>query len=160
GSPENYRELSVTVRKGGHVERDALLRGLASIQYRRDNFDFSPGRFRVRGDVIEVFPVYEEQHAIRIELWGDEVEGVYRIDPLRGDVVAELGEITVYPTSHYVAPQDRLLAACDSIEAELEEQVAKLEAAGRLLERQRVEQRTNHDLEMLRATGMCNGIEN
>src|SRR5690606_4792690 len=80
--------------------------------------------------------------------------------PLRGDVVAELGEITVYPTSHYVAPQDRLLAACDSIEAELEEQVAKLEAAGRLLERQRVEQRTNHDLEMLRATGMCNGIEN
>jgi excinuclease ABC subunit B len=160
GSPENYRELSVRIGRGEAVDRDGLLRGLASIQYRRDNFEFAPGRFRVRGDVIEVFPVYEEQHAIRVELFGDEVEGLYRVDPLRGEIVEELDEVTIYPTSHYVAPQDRLLAACDSIERELEEHLVALEARKMLLERQRLEQRTNHDLEMLRSTGMCNGIEN
>ncbi|MBK8977982.1 MAG: excinuclease ABC subunit UvrB [Planctomycetes bacterium] len=160
GSPENYRELSVELAKGARVERDAILRALASIQYRRDNIDFAPGRFRVRGDVIEVFPVYEEQNAIRVELWGDVIDGLFLVDPLRGDVVQELERIAIYPTSHYVAPQDRLFAACDSIEQELDEQLAILEAKRWLLERQRLEQRTRHDLEMLRATGMCNGIEN
>jgi excinuclease ABC subunit B len=160
GSPDNYRELSVRIRKDQEVQRDALLRGLASIQYRRDNVDFAPGRFRVRGDVIEVFPVYEEQYALRIELFGDDVDGLYRIDPLRGEIVEELDEVTIYPTSHYVAPQDRLLAACDSIEAELEERIVEFEAKKKLLERQRIEQRTRHDLEMMRATGICQGIEN
>ncbi len=160
GSPENYRELSVSLRKGDEIERDTLLRSLASLQYRRDNYDFTQGRFRVRGDVVEVFPVYEEQHAVRVELWGDEIEAVYLVDPLRGDIVREVEEMTIYPTSHYVAPADRLLAACDAIEEELEEELVKLEGQRKLLERQRLEQRTRHDLEMLRATGMCNGIEN
>ncbi len=160
GSPENYRELSVRVAKGERVVRDALLRALAQIQYHRDNVEFAPGRFRVRGDVIEVFPVYEEQHAIRIELFGDEVETIAMIDPLRGDIVRELDEITVYPSSHYVAPQSRLLAACETIEQELDEQLVILEQQKRLLEKQRLEQRTRHDLELLRATGICNGIEN
>ncbi|MCA8942479.1 MAG: excinuclease ABC subunit UvrB [Planctomycetes bacterium] len=160
GSPENYRELSVTIDKAVPVERDVLLRQLASIQYHRDNYDFAPGRFRVRGDVVEVFPVYEEQHAIRVEMFGDEVEQLLRIDPLTGEVVGELERVTIYPTSHYVTPNEGLRAACDSIEAELEEQLAALEQRGKLLERQRLEQRTLHDVEMMRATGMCNGIEN
>ncbi len=160
GSPENYRALSVKIEKGKEYERDALLRSFATIQYRRDNYEFAPGRFRVRGDVIEIFPVYEDEHAIRIELWGDEVESIVVIDPLRGDVVRELSEVTIYPTSHYVTPADRLLTACDSIETELEEVIAELEGKKKLLEKQRLEQRTRHDLEMLRATGLCQGIEN
>jgi len=160
GSPEYYRELSVRIVKGQEYERDALLRALATIQYHRDNIDFAPGRFRVRGDVIEIFPAYEEQRAIRIELFGDEVEAILDIDPLRGEILRERDEVTVYPTSHYVTPQNRLLAACESIEQELEEQLQLLRSAGKLLEAQRLEQRTRHDLEMLRATGSCNGIEN
>jgi excinuclease ABC subunit B len=160
GSPDNYRELSVRIDKRERVDRDALLRALASIQYNRDNYDFSPGRFRVRGDVIEIFPVYEEALAIRVELWGDEIEGIYQVDPLHGEIVRELDAITIYPTSHYVAPQDRLLAACESIEAELEERLVELERKNKLLERQRLEQRTRHDLEIMRATGICSGIEN
>ena len=160
GSPDNYRELSVRLRRGGVLERDALLRGLASIQYRRNNYDFSPGTFRVRGDVVEIFPVYEEEQAIRVELWGDEIESIVMVDPLRGEVLQELDEVSVFPTSHYVTPQARLLSACDSIELELEQQLEKLKAKNRVLESQRLEQRTRHDLEMLRATGMCQGIEN
>ena len=160
GSPENYRELSVCVKRGETIRRDALLRSLAQIQYRRDNFEFAPGRFRVRGDVIEVFPVYEEQNAIRIELFGDEIESIALVDPLRGDIVRELEEIAIYPTSHYVAPQQRVHAACESIETELEEHLVYLQSKNMLLEKQRLEQRTRHDLEMLRATGICSGIEN
>ncbi|MBI5852485.1 MAG: excinuclease ABC subunit UvrB [Planctomycetes bacterium] len=147
GSPENYKELSVRIRRGERVARDALLRSLAQIQYRRDNFEFAPGRFRVRGDVIEIFPVYEERNAIRIELFGDEVDVLAVVDPLRGDVVRELDEITVYPTTHYVAPQDRVQAACESIEVELEVCLADLDAK-------------RHDVELMRATGTCPGIEN
>jgi excinuclease ABC subunit B len=160
GSPEYYRELSVKIGKGKAYERDALLRALATIQYHRDNIDFAPGRFRVRGDVIEIFPAYEEERAIRVELFGDEVEAVMQIDPLRGEIVAELDEITIYPTSHYVTPQERLLVACGTIEQELEQHLVTLRGQNKLLEAQRLEQRTRHDLEMLRATGVCNGIEN
>ena len=160
GSPDNYKSLSVQIKKGDVVERDTILRRLAQIQYRRDNYDFQPGRFRVRGDVLEVFPVYEDDRAIRVEMWGDEVESLYYVDPLRGEILSEPGEVTVYPTSHYVTPQDRLQAACASIEEELEGVLTELEEKKKLLERQRLQQRTEHDLEMLRATGMCNGIEN
>ncbi|MEZ5965196.1 MAG: excinuclease ABC subunit UvrB [Planctomycetota bacterium] len=160
GSPEFYRELSVRVAKGADYERDALLRALATIQYHRDNVDFAPGRFRVRGDVIEIFPAYEDDRAVRVELFGDEVESILEIDPLRGEILRELDDITIYPTSHYVTPQDRLLAACESIEAELEQHLEVLRGRNKLLEAQRLEQRTRHDLEMLRATGVCNGIEN
>ncbi len=160
GSPENYRELSVTIGKEEPIERDALLRSLASIQYHRDNYDFTPGRFRVRGDVVEIFPVYEEAHAIRVEMFGDEVDQLLRVDPLTGEILEELDSTTIYPTSHYVTPESGLQAATESIEKELDEHLVLLEKKGKLLERQRLEQRTRHDLEMLRATGMCNGIEN
>ncbi|MEO0481775.1 MAG: excinuclease ABC subunit UvrB [Planctomycetota bacterium] len=160
GSPENYRELSLKVHKGMEISRDSLLRGLAQIQYRRDHHDFERGRFRARGDVIEVFPVYEEQNALRFEMWGDEVEAIYSIDPLRGEILEELEETAVYPVSHYVAPQDRLLEACAAIEEELDESLQELDGKKKLLEKQRLEQRTRHDLEMMRATGICNGIEN
>ncbi|MEM7204390.1 MAG: excinuclease ABC subunit UvrB [Planctomycetota bacterium] len=160
GSPEHYKELSVALRKGSEWDRDSLLRALATIQYRRDNYDFGPGRFRVRGDVVEVFPAYEEDRAIRIEMFGDEIEEILAIDPLRGDVLADLEEVTIYPTSHYVTPMARLRSACESIEAELDEHLVTLKGKNQLLEAQRLEQRTHHDLEMLRATGVCNGIEN
>ncbi len=160
GSPEFYRELSVHIARGGRLERDALLRALATIQYRRDNYQFAPGRFRVRGDVIEIFPAYESERAIRVELFGDEVDALLSIDPLRGEVLGELGEITIYPTTHYVTPTERLAHACDAIEQELAQRLPELRGKGKLLEAQRLEQRTRHDVEMLRATGVCPGIEN
>ncbi len=160
GSPETYRELSVTVTKGQRIDRDVLLRQLTAIQFVRDNYDFQGGRFRVRGDVVEVYPSYEDARAIRIEMWGDEVEAVVVIDPLRGEVLETLDTITIYPTTHYVATGDQLVRACSSIEKELEERLAFLEDKKRLLEAQRLGQRTRHDLEMLRATGICQGIEN
>ncbi len=160
GSPEHYRELSVCIKAGQTIERDALLRSLATIQYRRDNYDFVPGRFRVRGDVVEIYPVYEEDRAIRVEFFDDEIEAVLAVDPLRGEILEELEQVTIYPTSHYVAPAHRLRKACETIEAELDEWLPQLRAKGKLLECQRLEQRARHDLEMLRATGICNGIEN
>ncbi len=160
GSPENYRELSVTIRRGQRLPRDVLLRQLTAIQFVRDNFDFQAGRFRVRGDVVEIYPAYEEARAIRVELWGDEVEAVFAIDPLRGEVLETLDAITIYPTTHYVATQDQLLRACESIEQELDQRLGELERQNKLLEAQRLGQRTRHDLEMLRETGLCRGIEN
>ena len=160
GSPEFYRELSVRIERGKTWDRDALLRALATIQYHRDNMDFAPGRFRVRGDVVEIFPAYEEERAIRVELFGDEVEAIMEIDPLRGEVLRERDEITIYPTSHFVTPQARLVRACETIEVELEARLEELRGQRKLLEAQRLEQRARHDLEMLRATGVCNGIEN
>ena len=160
GSPENYRTLSVKLSKGGMIDRDALLRQLTAIQFQRNNFDFSPGKFRVRGDVIEVHPSYEDDRAIRIEMFGDEIEQLLEVDPLRGDILRELEDVTIYPTTHYVQPVDRLLATCNSIEAELDERLDELEGKRKILEAQRLKQRTRHDLEMLRATGICQGIEN
>jgi excinuclease ABC subunit B len=160
GSPETYRQLSVTVTKGQRVDRDVLLRQLTAIQFVRDNYDFQAGRFRVRGDVVEVYPSYEDARAIRIEMWGDEVEAIVAIDPLRGEVLETLDTITIYPTTHYVATGDQLVRACASIEQELEERLSFLEGKKKLLEAQRLGQRTRHDLEMMRATGICQGIEN
>ncbi|MBK8100096.1 MAG: excinuclease ABC subunit UvrB [Planctomycetes bacterium] len=160
GSPENYRELSVTVRRGERLDRDVLLRQLTAIQFARDNFDFQAGRFRVRGDVVEIYPSYEDAKALRIELWGDEIEELCEIDPLRGEVLRRLDSVTIYPTSHYVATGDQLTRACGTIEQELAERLQWFEQRGKLLEAQRLGQRTRHDLEMLRATGMCQGIEN
>ena len=160
GSPEYYRELSVSIERGQVIERDELLRSLATIQYRRDNLDFVPGRFRVRGDVVEIYPVYEETRAIRLEFFDDVIEAILGIDPLRGEVLEELERVSIYPSSHYVAPEDRLRKACATIEEELAEWLPKLQARGKALEAQRLEQRARHDLEMMRATGMCSGIEN
>jgi excinuclease ABC subunit B len=160
GSPENYRELSVVVQKGSTLKRDVLLRQLTSIQFVRDNFEFQPGRFRVRGDVVEIYPSYEEKRAIRVEFFGDEVDDLVMVDPLRGEVLEQLDEARIFPTTHYITTEAGLLEACNSIEAELEERLQQLEKRGKGLEAQRLSQRTKHDLEMMRATGLCQGIEN
>ena len=160
GSPESYRELSVKVKKGQKIDRDLLLRQLTAIQFVRDNYDFSAGRFRVRGDVVEVYPSYEEAKAIRIEFFDDEIESIDVIDPLRGEVLEKLDEIAIYPTTHYVATTEAMAQACDAIEIELAARLKFLEANNKLLEAQRLGQRTRHDLEMMRETGMCQGIEN
>ena len=160
GSPETYRELSVSLQRGQRIDRDVLLRNLTAIQFVRDNHDFQPGRFRVRGDVVEVYPSYEDARAIRVEMWGEEIEALVAIDPLRGEVLETLEQVTIYPTTQYVATGDQLKRACASIEQELEARLAELEGKRKLLEAQRLGQRCRHDLEMLRATGICQGIEN
>ena len=160
GSPENYAGMALPLRKGQAVERDELLRTLTRMQYARNNTDFRRGTFRARGDVVEVFPAYEEERVIRIELFGDEIEALTIVNPLLGEVLEERAEIVLYPANHYVAPAERLIKAIGGIEAELAERIPQLKSAGRLLEAQRLEQRTRHDLEMLKATGVCNGIEN
>ncbi len=160
GSPETYKELSVHVKKGQTINRDKLLRQLTAIQFVRDNYDFQAGRFRVRGDVVEIYPSYEDARAIRIEFWDDEIESIVIVDPLRGEILQQLDEITIYPTTHYVASNDQLNVALETIEDELADRLKFLEANKKLLEAQRLGQRTRHDLEMLRETGMCQGIEN
>ncbi|MBM4015857.1 MAG: excinuclease ABC subunit UvrB [Planctomycetes bacterium] len=160
GSPGAYQEMSVTIEKGGKVERDGLLRQLAAIQYQRNHYEWKRGSFRVRGDVIEIFPAYEESRAIRVELFDDEVEALVALDPLTGEVLEEPGKVTIWPASHYVTPADELARARTAIEAELELRLPELKAKGKLLEAQRLEQRTRFDLEMLQETGTCPGIEN
>ncbi len=160
GSPETYRALSVPLQRGQRIDRDVLLRNLTAIQFVRDNYDFQPGRFRVRGDVVEVYPSYEDARAIRVEMWGDEIEALVAVDPLRGEVLETLEQVTIYPTTQYVATGDQLKRATASIEQELEARLVELEGKRKLLEAQRLGQRCRHDLEMLRATGICQGIEN
>ncbi len=160
GSPSNYARMSVEVKRGQVIERDDLLRRLTQMQYARNNLDFRQGSFRARGDVIEVFPAYEADEVIRIELFGDEIERLEVVNPLRGEIVRSLESATVYPANHYVTPQERIVVALEGIAEELEVRVRELRGSGKLLEAQRLEQRTRHDMEMLRAAGVCNGIEN
>jgi excinuclease ABC subunit B len=160
GSPDNYAGMALPLAQGQKVERDELLRALTRMQYARNNTDFRRGTFRARGDVVEVFPAYEEEHVIRIELFGDEIEALRIVNPLLGEVLEQRAELVLYPANHYVAPAERLIKAIGAIEAELSECLPALKARGKLLEAQRLEQRTRHDLEMLKATGVCNGIEN
>ncbi|MEE8468001.1 MAG: excinuclease ABC subunit UvrB, partial [Planctomycetota bacterium] len=160
GSPSNYSEMAMSVEVGMQLDRDDLLRRLTQMQYARHNMDFRRGSFRARGDVVEIFPAYEEDRVVRVEFFGDEVEAITEVNPLLGEVLGDLGKTVLYPASHYVTPQDRLTRALPMIEEELEQQLAALKARGKLLEAQRLEQRTRHDLEMLRSTGLCNGIEN
>ncbi|HEY4868529.1 MAG TPA: excinuclease ABC subunit UvrB [Candidatus Dormibacteraeota bacterium] len=159
GSPENYLGESISLRVGESLRRDILLRKLADLQYSRNDTDFGRSKFRVRGDVIDVQPAYE-QLATRIELFGDTVEAIKEFDPLTGEIMAKREELQVFPASHYVTPQQEMDRALVAIEAELEERVALLESRGRLLEAQRLRQRTNFDMEMMRETGSCAGIEN
>jgi excinuclease ABC subunit B len=160
GSPENYANMALTLAKGASIEREDLLRALTRMQYARNNTDFRRGTFRARGDVVEVFPAYEEDRVLRVELFGDEIESLVEVDPLRGEVLGEHAELTIFPATHYVAPQERLHKAIEGIAVELEQRLSELKAQNRLLEAQRLEQRTRHDLEMLKVTGVCNGIEN
>ena len=160
GSPESYFDLILFIEENTEVERDGLLRKLIDIQYQRNDFDFHRGTFRVRGDVVEVFPAYEESKALRIEFFGDTIESIAEIDPLRGKVLRRLDKIAIYPASHYVTTSDRMKRAVVSIRAELNERLAELQAENKLLEAQRLEQRTLYDLALLQEMGFCPGIEN
>ena len=160
GSPEAYHGMLLYLEREMAISREEILSKLVDIQYERNDIDFHRGTFRVRGDVIEVFPAHEENRAIRIELFGDEVEALSEIDPLRGKVLQPLEKVPIYPGSHYVTPPDRLRTAIQNIKEELKERVAWLKSQNLLLEAQRLEQRTNFDLEMLRELGYCQGIEN
>jgi excinuclease ABC subunit B len=159
GSPENYLGESIALRVGESWRRDILLRKLSDLQYSRNDTDFGRSRFRVRGDVLDIQPAYEEM-AVRIELYGDEIESIREFDPLTGEVVARRDDVVIFPASHYVTPAEQMKAAVERIEAELEQRVTLLEANGRLLEAQRLRQRTGFDVEMMRETGTCAGIEN
>jgi excinuclease ABC subunit B len=159
GSPEEYLNQVVDVARGGTADRDFIVDRLVDIQYERNDVNFIRGKFRVRGDTIEIFPAYEER-AVRIELFGDEVDRIIMLDPLTGEITGELDHVTVYPASHYVASRERLQRAITAIEAELGERLRELTSHNKLLEAQRLRMRTEYDLEMLREVGFCNGIEN
>jgi excinuclease ABC subunit B len=159
GTPEEYMGQVLRVIKGVPLDRDFAMQRLVEIQYQRTTQDVARGRFRVRGDTIEVHPAYEET-VVRVELWGDQVEKIIRLDPITGEVIEELQEAWIYPATHYVASRDRMQRAIDSIERELSGRLQHLESGNKLLEAQRLRMRTNHDLEMLRELGFCSGIEN
>ena len=160
GSPEVYHGMLLFLEEGMEIRREAVLKKLVEIQYARNDTDFHRGTFRVRGDVIEIFPASSEDRSLRIELFGDTVEAIHEIDPLTGKSLRRLSKVPVYPNTHYLIPPDRFDRALSGIEAELEERVAAFKANGQLLEAQRIEQRTRFDLEMIRAMGYCHGIEN
>jgi excinuclease ABC subunit B len=159
GSPREYRELMVILETGQKIAREQILEELVRIQYRRDDIGFERGRFRVRGDVVEVFPAYEEQ-AVRIELWGDEVERISKIDPLRGTTVSTLERAAIYPAKHFVTTRPRIEDAVEAIREELDQRLRALREEGRMLEAHKLEMRTNFDLEMMQEMGYCAGIEN
>src|SRR5262249_49550175 len=160
GSAESYHGLLIRLEKGVEFRRDVLLRMLGDIQYQRNDVDFHRGTFRVRGDVVEIFPAYEEKTAIRVEFLGDEIEAIKEVDPVRGKVLGSLDRYAVFPGSHYVTEQQQLRIAINSIREELRERLDFYDKAGRFLEKQRIEQRTMYDLELLEQMGFCNGIEN
>ncbi len=159
GSPEEYGEVVLTLKVGEERRRDKILRHLTEIQYERNDANFIRGRFRVRGDVLEIFPAYEDV-AVRIEFFGDEIERMTEIDPLTGEVLGKRQRLDIYPAKHWVTTQERLNKAIELIEAELQERLEELESEGKLLEAARLKQRTNFDIEMLRETGFCSGVEN
>lgn len=159
GSPEEYMGQILRVHKGVALDHDFAIKRLVDIQYERNQVAFTRGKFRVQGDTIEVFPAYDET-AIRIEMWGDDVERILRLDTLTGEVLGELPEVTIYPATHYVASEERMKAAISTIELELAERLAEFERQGKLLEAQRLKMRTTYDLEMMREMGFCSGIEN
>ena len=160
GSPETYHGMHIYLEAGQRIDRDEVLTRLVQILYQRNDIDFKRGTFRVRGDVVEVIPAYEEEEAVRIEFFGDEIESISEIDPLRGTVRRKLKSVDVYPSSHYVTPEDRLRRALVAIEEELDECLVGLKREDKHLEAQRLEQRTKFDLEMFREAGYCNGVEN
>ncbi|TFC82838.1 excinuclease ABC subunit UvrB [Cryobacterium sp. TMT3-29-2] len=159
GTPEGYLEAMVALQVGQQVNRDWLIRKFVAMQYQRNDIDFSRGHFRVRGDTIEIIPMYEEL-AIRIEMFGDEIEALYSLHPLTGDIVKKLDSVAVFPGSHYVASTDVMQRAMGTIQAELDERLEQLEREGKLLEAQRLRMRTQFDLEMMEQIGFCSGIEN
>ncbi|MFQ5828914.1 MAG: excinuclease ABC subunit UvrB [Candidatus Methylomirabilia bacterium] len=160
GEPETYHGMHLSLAEGATLDRDRIIQQLVAIQYERNDYDFHRGTFRVRGDVVEVFPASDESTALRVELFGDTVEAVHQIDPLRGEVRGRLGQVAIYPANHYVTPEDQVERAIAGIMEELGERLAFFRSQNRLLEAQRLEQRTLFDIEMLRELGYCHGIEN
>ena len=160
GSPIDYKEMVISLRPGMVKDRDEVIHKLIDIQYTRNEMDFKRGSFRVRGDVVEIFPAYSGNEAFRVEFFGDEVDRISEIDPLTGEVRAMLGHVAIFPASHYVVPRDKMLLAADNILAEMKEQVTYFKSEDKLLEAQRIAERTNFDVEMMRETGFCSGIEN
>lgn len=160
GSPEEYRELVVSLRVGMEKERDALLRDLVDIQYERNDIDFRRGTFRVRGDVVEIFQASRDDLCIRVEFFGDEIDRITEVNALTGEILGELKHVAIFPASHFVTREEKMKIAIENIEKELEERLAVLRENNQLLEAQRLEQRTRYDLEMMREVGFCSGIEN
>ncbi|MFQ4142729.1 excinuclease ABC subunit UvrB [Chlorogloeopsis sp. ULAP02] len=159
GIPAEYLKAAIPFQVGMEVNQREILRDLASVQYSRNDLEIGRGRFRVRGDVLEIGPAYEDR-IIRIEFFGDEIDAIRYVDPVTGEILQSLQAVNLYPARHFVTPEERLEEACDAIAKELKERKAELEAAGKLLEAQRIDQRTRYDLEMLREVGYCNGVEN
>ena len=160
GSPKDYQNMMISLRPGMEKDRDEVLRSLIDMQYDRNDMDFHRGTFRVRGDVVEIIPAYKSDVAIRVEFFGDEIDRITEVDVLTGEIRRELNHIALYPASHYVVPMERILEASKAIEKEMEEQVAYFKSEDKLLEAQRISERTNFDLEMMKETGFCSGIEN
>lgn len=160
GNPEEYQNMRLNVRVGMEIDRNQLLRKLVDIQYQRNDIDFKRGTFRVRGDIVEVFPASKEEQCIRIEFFGDEIDRIREINYLTGEVINEREHFVLFPASHFVTRDEKLQVAIERIEKELEEQLKKMRDENKLLEAQRLEQRTNYDLEMMREMGFCSGIEN
>lgn len=160
GNPEEYREMVLSLRKGMEIERNQLLRKLVDIQYERNDVNFVRGKFRVRGDVVEIFPASRDERCIRVEFFGDEVDRIREVDALTGEIIGEREHVAIFPNSHFVTREEKLVKAIENIEIELEEQLKIMRAEDKLLEAQRLEQRTRYDLEMMREMGFCSGIEN
>ncbi|PHK27586.1 excinuclease ABC subunit B, partial [Nostoc linckia z15] len=159
GMPAEYLKAAIPLQIGMEVNQRQVLRDLTNVQYSRNDLEMGRGKFRVRGDVLEIGPAYEDR-IIRVEFFGDEIDAIRYIDPVTGEILKSLEAVNVYPARHFVTPEERLEIACQDIAAELKEQKAYLEAAGKLLEAQRIDQRTRYDLEMLQQVGYCNGVEN
>jgi len=159
GSPEEYQSFVLSIERNTHYKRDKLLRHLVDMQYERNDYDFTRGRFRIRGDTLEIQPAYEEK-ALRIEFWGDKIERIVEVDPLTGEVLTHRDQVDIYPAKHFVTSHDKLMAAIEDIKVELEERLKELRSQGKLLEAQRLEARTNYDIELLNEVGYCTGVEN
>ncbi len=160
GSPDDYENMMVSLRPGEERDRDDVIKALIDMQYLRNDMDFKRGTFRVRGDTLDIFPATTSEYAYRVEFFGDEIDRILEMDPLTGNIKAEVTHAAIFPASHYVVPQDRINKACKTIEEELEERVKYFKSEDKLIEAQRIEERTNFDIEMLRETGFCSGIEN
>lgn len=160
GEPENFEKMMVSLRPGMQKDRDEVVRQLIDIQYDRNEMDFKRGTFRVRGDVLEIIPANEAETAVRVEFFGDEIDRITQIDVLTGEIKGELEHVAIFPASHYVVPAEQIRRAADAIEEELEERVQYFKGEDKLLEAQRIAERTNFDVEMLKETGFCSGIEN
>ena len=159
GAPEEYHSFAVTLKRNGKFRRDSLVRHLVDMQYERNDFELTRGKFRIRGDTLEIMPAYEEI-VLRVEFWGDEIDRITEVDPLTGELLSHRDQVDIYPAKHFVTSYDKLMAAIEDIKKELEERLKELRAQGKLLEAQRLEARTNYDIEMLQEVGYCTGVEN